>query len=484
MRAPASKKGAGGKKKKAPKAPAAAAAAAAAAAGGSGAAGMEMDNGPAEGAPAVWRPGIDPVAEGEELDYDPTAYDCLHRFALEWPCLSFDLLRDGLGAPRAAFPHTVFMVAGTQAAQARANHIAVLKLAALGQGRHGKRDKGAGVDGGSSSSGDESDGEGGSSGGMDASDDEDDREPPPRMHHRLISQSSGVNRLRSMPQRPGVIASWHDNRQVRITDATALLEELAAEEELPAARPQKVTLNPLASHTHAMEGFALGWSPVTAGRLATGDCKRHLHVWEPQEGGGWAVSGVYNGHEESVEDVAWSPTEATVLASCGVDRSVRIWDTRERARSMLAVAAHDSDVNVISWSALVTYMLASGGDDGSMRIWDLRAFKDGGHVSHFAFHRGAVTSVEWSPYESSMLASSGADHSLAVWDLALERDPEEEAALAPEGNAVAQEELPAQLLFVHAGQTDIKELHWHAQIPGLIGSTAADGFNLFRPSNL
>jgi ribosome assembly protein RRB1 len=83
-----------------------------------------------------------------------------------------------------------------------------------------------------------------------------------------------------------------------------------------------------------------------------------------------------------------------------------------------------------------------------------------------------------------MLASSGADDAVLVWDLALERDPEEEAALAPPDNAALQEALPSQLLFMHAGQRSVKELHWHAQIPGLIGTTAADGFNLFRPSNL
>lgn len=73
---------------------------------------------------------------------------------------------------------------------------------------------------------------------------------------------------------------------------------------------------------------------------------------------------------------------------------------------------------------------------------------------------------------------------IKVWDLALERDPEEEEALAPEGNAVAPEDLPAQLLFLHAGQKDLKELHWHSQIPGMIGSTAGDGFNLFKASNM
>ncbi len=71
-----------------------------------------------------------------------------------------------------------------------------------------------------------------------------------------------------------------------------------------------------------------------------------------------------------------------------------------------------------------------------------------------------------------------------MWDLALERDAEEEAALSAEGNAAAPEDLPAQLLFLHAGQSDLKELHWHSQIPGLIASTAGDGFNVFKAANM
>ncbi len=31
--------------------------------------------------------GTDAMQEGEALDYDPTAYDCLHQFTLDWPCL-------------------------------------------------------------------------------------------------------------------------------------------------------------------------------------------------------------------------------------------------------------------------------------------------------------------------------------------------------------------------------------------------------------
>ncbi|KAL6777185.1 hypothetical protein ACKKBF_B20490 [Auxenochlorella protothecoides x Auxenochlorella symbiontica] len=428
--------------------------------------------------PEVWMPGV-PGAEPDEegLDYDPTAYTCLTTLSLGWPCLSFDMLPDALGDQRTAFPHTLSFVAGSQAPSARLNSLSVCCVTNLTALRHGK-DPLDDSDSDSSSSEDE-DAAGGPAPGPGSS------ASAPVLHIRRVAHAGAVNRVRAMPQSPALVAAWSEAGSVGVWDLGAPLAEARAEPSPDASRSERLArIAPRSVHGTGAEGYALDWSRLAAGRLAAGDRRAAIHVWEPAPAGKWAVGAAYRGHQGPVEDLQWSPTEDTVFASAGADQTLRIWDTREKTKPMLTVAAHEAEVNVAAWSASTAYMLASGGDDGLLRVWDLRAFASGQYVASLKYHSAPITSLEWSPHESSMLLSTGEDGQTAVWDLALERDPEEEAALAPETNAAVPDELPPQLLFVHAGQRDVKEGHWHAQIPGLMVTTAADGFNLFKPANV
>jgi ribosome assembly protein RRB1 len=97
-------------------------------------------------------------------------------------------------------------------------------------------------------------------------------------------------------------------------------------------------------------------------------------------------------------------------------------------------------------------------------------------VASFSWHKAPITSIEWHPTEDAIFAAAGADDQVTMWDLGVEPDDDEMGGV----DETQDSEMPPQIMFIHQGQNDVKELHWHPQIPGAIISTAADGFNIFK----
>ncbi|CAH9093187.1 unnamed protein product [Cuscuta europaea] len=428
----------------------------------------------------VWQPGVDQLDEGEQLQFDPSAYNTLRGFNIGWPCLSFDILHDSLGLVRTEFPHTVYSVAGTQAEKSSWNYIGIFKISNISGKRRELVPKSKSEDNMESDSSDSSD-----------SEEEDEDESANLVFQlRKVSHEGCVNRIRAMTQNPHICASWSDSGHVQIWDLSSHLNAMAGSQgDIIHGASEVSSQSPLVKYSgHKDEGYAIDWSPLDPGRLVSGDCKNSIHLWEPTSGATWNIDqNPFIGHIASVEDLQWSPTEPSVFASCSVDKNIAIWDIRVGKSPAASIKAHNADVNVISWNRLASCMLASGSDDGTFSIRDLRLLKEGDAVvAHFEYHKSPITSIEWSPHEASTLAVTSSDNQLTIWDLSLERDEEEEAEFKAktkeEVNAPA--DLPPQLLFVHQGQNDLKELHWHSQIPGMILSTAADGFNILMPSNI
>ncbi|GFP85815.1 glutamate-rich WD repeat-containing protein 1, partial [Phtheirospermum japonicum] len=392
-----------------------------------------------------------------------SGYNSFHAFHIGWPCLSFDILRDSLGLVGTEFPHTAYCVAGTQAEKSSWNSIGIFKISNISGKRRDLVPKNKNEDGTDMYS-DSSDSV--------EDDEEDGAGSSPVLQLRKVSHEGGVNRIRAMRQNPHICASWSKTGLVLVWDLSYHLKALE-ESEAEAGHGGSTVFNQaliVKFVGHKDEGYAIDWSPLVAGRLVSGDCKNCIHLWEPASDSSWNIDPYpFIGHTASIFVLQWSPTEPFVFASCSVDGNIAIWDIRVGKSPAVSIKAHKADVNVITWNSLASCMLPSGSDDGTFSIRDLRLLKEGDAVvAHFDYHKHPITSIEWIPHEASTLAVTSSGNQLTAWDLSLERDEEEEVEFKAKTKEQvnAPSDLPPQLLYVHQGQKDLKELHWHSQIPG------------------
>ncbi|KAI1326623.1 WD domain-containing protein [Xylariaceae sp. FL0255] len=410
--------------------------------------------------------GRNKLEQGQHLAPDLGTYEMLHNLSTPWPCLSFDVIRDGLGGKREKiYPATMYTVAGTQAESSREkeNQLMVMKFSGLSRQQ---------TDGDDDSDDDDDDGDG-------------DEDADPILEHKAIPLTSTTNRIRahqlpsSDPSKPPttITAVMTESTNVFIHDVTPHLASFDNPGTVITPQQNK----PISTiRAHKSEGYALDWSPlVPTGKLLTGDNDGLIYATTRTDGGGWVTdTRPFHGHTSSVEDIQWSPQEASVFASASSDGTVRVWDVRSKSRKpAITVQVSNTDVNVISWSKLTTHLLATGADDGVWGVWDLRQWKGGADkpspIASFAYHKDQITSVEWHPTDDSMVAVAAGDHKVTLWDLSVEIDDEESKDTA------GVKDMPPQLLFEHISE-HAKEVHWHPQIPGTLVATGQE-FSIFRP---
>jgi len=432
------------------------------------------------------------INEDEKLNYDNEAYEMLHRSMPEWPCMSVDFLlpenfsgqisnfystdKSRYNLSKDTFPYTSYIVAGSQTTGPN-GFLYAMKWFNMHKTKYDDDpDKGA-----------ESDEEEGSN---------------PYMKFEKAQINGNINKLNTM-KNSYLCGVWSDSPSIEIIDMRPILEDLEASVQITKEDFENGNMNSnknqqnikkrklnaknvtLKSFKRTNEGYALQWSNSIPGVLAAAGQDKKIEIYIPSDENcsDWILNssnsnnsfGILKGHKASVEGLVWSPSQGFVLASCSVDKSIRFWDLRVDKNNppIIIDAAHESDVNCISWNTYCDFMVASGSDDNSFKVWDIR-YIGNGPISHIKWHKAPITSIAWDPFDESQIAVSSEDNRLSIWDFSVEPDDNQ---LFDAQN----QEIPQQLIFLHQGQENIKELKFHPLYKDFIVSTAENGLNMFKP---
>jgi len=396
----------------------------------------------------------------------------LHRCNVEWPCLSIDfVMQEKLYPPVSSwykeykketvdnYPYNCYLVAGGQTDKQN-GYLYTMLWSNMHKTKYDE-DPDKGPD----------------------SDEEDGKDPI--MKYEKVQVKGNINRLKTM-KNSYLCAYWSDFPNIEIVDIRPLINDLnnkedQNEEEVKTTNKKKKVENKnivIKTYKKQLEGFGLDWSVFSPGVFGAGGQEQKLEIYYPKDEtcSSWIDKPrVLAGHTGSIEDLVFSPSQDNAVGTCSSDSSILFWDLRvDKSNQMKINKAHNGDVNSISWNSYFNSLVASGGDDGSFKVWDLRNVGYG-PVNDIKWHKKKIIGVNWDPFDDSQLAVISEDNRLSIWDFSVEPDDKQ---LFDESNS----EIPHQLVFLHQGQTNIKDLKFHPFYKNFLATTAENGMHVFKPA--
>ncbi|XP_031114937.1 WD-40 repeat-containing protein MSI4-like [Ipomoea triloba] len=300
--------------------------------------------------------------------------------------------------------------------------------------------------------------------------------------YKTIIHPGEVNRIRELPQNKNIVATHTDSPEVLIWDIEAQPNRQAV---LGAA----VSLPDLTLTGHQDNAeFALAMCPIEPFVLSGGKDK-YVVLWsiqdhistlatDTQKSVGSAGSsimavnnpsigarGIFQGHEDTVEDVQFCPSSSQEFCSVGDDSCLILWDARVGPNPAVKVEkAHNADLHCVDWNPHDDNLIITGSADNSVCLFDRRSLTSNGvgsPIHIFQHHKAAVLCVQWSPDKSSVFGSCAEDGRLNIWDYEKVGEDTETPA--------------AGLFFQHAGHRDkVVDFQWNASDPWTIVSVSDD----------
>ncbi|KAL8217359.1 hypothetical protein R6Q57_020732, partial [Mikania cordata] len=250
-----------------------------------------------------------------------------------------------------------------------------------------------------------------------------------------------VNRIKELPQNNKIVATHTDSPDVLIWDVEAqpnchaVLGATESHPDLILTRHQENA--ELALAMSQSEPFVLSggkdksvvlWSiqdhisnlatDYAAGSNGGKSLKSGGNDDKPTESPKILARGIYQGHQDTVENVQFCPSSVQEFCSVGDDSCLILWDARTGS-SPVVKKAHNADLHCVDWKLIDENFILTGFADNTVRLFDRRNLTSNGvgslvHV--FASHNVVVLCVHWSPDKPSIFGSSAEDGVLNIWD--------------------------------------------------------------------